>query len=78
MKKLKFSAAGKTYTIEIGDAFMDNGNSIQFVPRQQLHITVTPSPGEWARLKPQLTPVPYEDFYGRKPTVSTITMYVYR
>lgn len=79
MKQLKFSAHGKVFKVEIGDAFMDNGSTIQFVPKQQLHITVTPNAGEWARLKPQLIPLTYEEFYNRKPSTSSqITMYVYK
>lgn len=77
--KITFSSRGKNYTATKESIFMDNGSVIMFIEKginepvyaQRVHISAK----EWQRIKPQLNPVDYEAYYGRKPLLSGINIY---
>lgn len=74
-----FSSKGKSYTATDRSIFMDNGAIIMFIEKgkeepvyaQRVHV----SEKEWRRIKPQLNPVDYEAYYGRKPLMNGVSIY---
>jgi len=76
---LNFSSNGRSYTATSTDIFMDNGAKIFFIANGK-HASPTAqrvelSAREWQRIKPNLTPVDYEAYYGRKPLMKGVIIY---
>lgn len=77
--KITFSSNGKNYTATSADIFMDNGVAIVYIANgKHAHPTarrVVLKATEWVRIKAHLSPVDYEQYYGRKPLMKGITIY---
>lgn len=77
--RLKFSTKGKNYVATEQSIFMDNGATVMFIEKgkdeplyaQRVHITQK----EWQRIKPQLSAIDYEQYYGRKPLLQGVSIY---
>ena len=76
---LTFSSNGTNYTATAQDIFMDNGARKTFIrggKQAGTYATAIPiTDREWSRIKPQLNPVDYEAYYGRKPLVSGVNIF---
>jgi len=76
---VNFSSKGKTYTATGESIFMDNGAVIMFIEKGKDEPVYAERPHiglkEWQRIKPQLTPVDYEAYYGRKPLMTGVSIY---
>jgi len=76
---LAFSSNGSNHIATTRDIFMDNGTAIVYIregkysnPNEnRVHI----GDKEWQRIKHQLTPVDYEEYYGRKPIMKGVKIY---
>lgn len=78
-KNVTFSSKGSNYTVTSNDIFHDNGIKVVFVKGGKTANPTAPrpeiGPAEWARIKPQLTAIDYEKYYGRKPVLKGVTIY---
>lgn len=73
MKQLEFKVRTKTFIVEEGDCFIDNGSSIQFLPINRNKLpnkrkglmswkpSVYPKPIDWKRMMPLLTKTATKD-----------------
>lgn len=75
---MNFSSGGKTYTASANDIFMNNGATIVYIEKGKYSSQIAPrvliSDREWQRIKPLLSEIDYEQYYGRKPLVN-VTIY---
>ena len=74
-----FSSNGTNYRATHQDIFMDNGALVVYIEMGK-HSDPTSKrvpikQAEWERIKPQLNPVDYEAYYGRKPLMSGVNIY---
>lgn len=76
---ITFSSRGNNYTATSKDIFMENGTVILFIKNGKqsdpMAKRVELGKKEWLRIKPQLIPVDYEKYYGRKPLVNGVNIY---
>jgi hypothetical protein len=76
---ITFSSNGKNYTATGKSIFMDNGAVVMFIEKgkdepvyaARVHI----GKAEWHRIKPQLNPIDYETYYGRKALLPGVSIY---
>lgn len=79
VKQLTFSSNGKNYTATEASIFMDNGAVVMFIEKGRNEPLYSKRPDvsvkEWKRIKPQLTAIDYETYYGRKPLLNGVAIY---
>lgn len=77
--KLTFSSNGSNYTATEQDIFMDNGVNVVYIKggktANPIATRVPLKTTEWQRIKPKLTEVDYETYYGRKPLLKGVSIY---
>lgn len=75
-----FSSKGRSYTATSNDIFMDNGARVVFIAGGKYSNPTEPrielKAKEWERIKPHLAQIPYEEYYGKQPSVSGVNIFI--
>lgn len=78
-KSLTFSSKGVNYAVSDKDIFMDNGAAVVFIQNGKYAnptaTRISLPATEWQRIKPALSQVDYEEYFGRKPLMKGVSIY---